>query len=70
MPVNYDLVRMYLLGTGNDLDSSVLPWGLSLPSHLLEAGISSNAITIVSKGAYSLLGIIKSDPTHMSETRS
>ena len=70
MPVNYDLVGMYLLGIAHDLGSSVLPWGLLLPSHLLEVGINSNAITTISKGAYSLSGIIKLDPIHTSETRS
>ena len=41
--------------------------GVSLLINLLEAGTSSNAITIVANEAYSLVGMIKSDPTHTSE---
>ena len=51
------------------LGSSVFPWGVSLPGDLFEAEISSNAITTISNGAYSLSGIIKLDPTHTSETK-
>ena len=60
---------LYLLGVARDLDSSVLPRGISLPSNLLAVGTSSNAIATVSKGAYSLSGMIKSGPTYTSETR-
>ena len=60
---------LHLLGAARNLGSLVLSWGISLPSNLLEAGTSSNAITIVSKETHSLLGIIRSGPTHTSETR-
>ena len=49
---------MCLLGTAYVPDSSILPWGVSLPSNLLKVGTSSNAITTISNRAYSLLGII------------
>ena len=48
---------------------SVLPWGVLLPTNLLEAEISSKATTTVSNKIYSMSGIITSDPTHTSETR-
>ena len=65
-----DWLGIYLFGTACDLDSLVLPWGVSLLSNLLEAGTSSNTITIVSNEAYSFSGIIKLDPTHTSETKT
>ena len=61
---------MCLLGIAYVPDSSVLPWKVLLPSNLVEAKISSNAITTISNGVYSLSGIIKLDPTHTSETKS
>ena len=61
---------MCLLGIAYVADNSVLPWRVLLPSNLVEAEISSNAITTVSNGVYSLSGIIKLDPTHTSETKS
>ena len=56
---------MCLLETTHVPSSSVLPWRVLLLSNLLEVGTSSNAITIVSNRAHSLLGIIKIGPhTH------
>ena len=64
MLIKYELVGVYLLRIAHDLGSSVLPWGILLPSNLLEAGTSPNATISVFNEAYSLPGIIKLDHTH------
>ena len=66
MPIMYGLVRgcTYLGQPVTLVDQYCLKL-----SNLLEAGTNSNAISIVSKEAYSLSRIIKLGPTHMSETR-
>ena len=48
MPINYNLI-------GNVLtqNNQVFPWGILVLSSLLEAGTSSNAITIIPNRAYS-----------------
>ena len=65
-----DWLGIYLLEIACDLGSLVLPWGVLLQSNLLEVGTSSNAITTIFDESYSLLGIIKLDPIHTSETRT
>ena len=54
--------RMCLLRTAHVPGNSVLSWGVSLPSNLLEVGTNSNANTTISNRAYSLPGIIKIGP--------
>ena len=64
MLIKYELVGVYLLRIAHDLGSSVLTWGISLPSNILEVGTSPNATISVFNETYFLPGIIKLDPTH------
>ena len=70
IPIKYDLVGDTFTRTTHDLGNSVLPWGVLLPSNLLEVGTSSNAITTIFNEAHSLARMIKSDPTHTSVART